>query len=239
MWHTWLILAAAGQLLLALFARWVTTTFRGPDDVDAGLVIRANDIYVRLFHGLRVTGRGNIPQSRNPGPLIVVLNHTAGIDPMLAQSACPFEIRWLMDAGMRIPFLEPLWQHGRIIFVDQQGRDVTGAREAIRHVKAAGVLGIFPEGGLERPPRHILPFEAGVGLLIRRTGAPVLPVIIEGTPVAEPAWASIFRFSRSHVRFMPIIEYGRTLLSAEEIATDLRERYLNWTGWPPAEKTVP
>ena len=78
---------------------------------------------------------------------------------------------------------------------------VMGAREAIKHVRGGGVLGIFPEGGLERPARTILPFQAGVGLIIRRTEAPVLPVVVSGTPIADQAWTSLVRFSSSVVTF--------------------------------------
>ena len=46
-----------------------------------------------------------------PGPLVVVGNHTAGIDPLLVQSACIFEIRWLMLSEMMVggPTLQALW----------------------------------------------------------------------------------------------------------------------------------
>src|SRR4051812_49078545 len=102
------------------------------------------------MHRVHVEGAEHIPLTRAPGPLIVVLNHTAGIDPLLAQSVVPFEIRWLMMTDMRAPSLEWFWRFANVIFVDQRG-GVSGAREAIRHVKAGGVIGIFPEGGSNAP----------------------------------------------------------------------------------------
>jgi 1-acyl-sn-glycerol-3-phosphate acyltransferase len=225
-----------GLLALAVFgsfARWLLENPRGT--VEAGLIWRATEIYTALVHHERVEGAENIPASRTPGSLLVVLNHTAGIDPLLAQSVVPFEIRWIMTADMRHPVLEWFWQFARVIFLDQEGGEVSGAREAIRHVKNGGVLGIFPEGGLERPRRHILPFEPGVGFLIRRTGAPVLPVVIQGTPEVDPAWASLTRSSHSRVRFMPMIDYSNSKMSAAQIAEDLRRRYIEWTGWPAGE----
>ena len=75
----------------------------------------------------------------------------------------------------------------------------------------------------------------GVGFLIRRTVARVLPVIFVGTPPVDPAWASLTKRSRSRVRFMPPIDYGVTKMSAEQIAGDLRGRYMEWTGWPAAD----
>ena len=138
----------------------------------------------------------------------------------------------MMAQDMRVPALEWFWQFARIIFVDREGRDLTGTREAIRHVKRGGILGIFPEGGLERPARTILPFEAGVGMIIRRTGAKVLPVVISGTPYAEQAWESLLRRSRAVVTIQPPIDYSGTDLTPEQIARDLRAKYAAWTGWP-------
>src|SRR5438128_727908 len=82
------------------------------------------------------------------------------------------------------------------------------AREAIGHLRAGGVVGIFPEGGIERPPRQVRPFLAGVGLFIKKTKARVLPVVIQGTPVVDPAWASLKHFSHSQVDVKPMIDYS-------------------------------
>jgi 1-acyl-sn-glycerol-3-phosphate acyltransferase len=233
-WLAWLLVGILALVVFGAFARWLLQNPRGT--VDAGLIWRTTEIYTAVVHRVRVEGAEHIPLTRAPGPLIVVLNHTAGIDPLLAQSVVPFEIRWIMMTAMRVPALEWFWRFANVIFVDQEG-GVSGAREAIRHVKAGGVIGIFPEGGIERPREHILPFEPGVGFLIRRTGARVLPVIIDGTPPVDPAWASLIHRSRSRVRFMPPIDYGSTKMSAQEIAQDLRRRYMEWTGWPAADAT--
>lgn len=230
----WITIGLLSLLVIASFSRWVMNNPR--QDVASGLAWRVIEIYSAVFHRLRVVGIENVPEGWHAGPLIVVVNHTAGVDPLLVQTCCPFEIRWMMTADMRLPALERLWSYGRIIFVDQGGGDIAGAREAIRHVKSGGVLGIFPEGGLERPRRHVMPFEPGIGFLVRRTGAPVLCAIVQGTPEIEPAWASLWRRSNSRVTFKPPIDYRGSKLSAEDISADLRRRYLEWTGWPPADR---
>jgi len=233
----WFILLSTALLAWAALCRWLLDNPRR--DFETGIVFRFSSVYARVVHLLRAHGRENIPAERRAGPIIVVANHTAGIDPILIQSVCPFEIRWMMASDMRLPALDWFWNWAGVIIVDRFGRDRTAARQAIRHLKRGGVLGIFPEGGIERPPRQILPFLAGVGLLIRRTGAPVLPVIITGTPQVDPAWASLWRPSRSRLRFMPVIHYKQTSLSPEQIAGDLRQRYLHWTGWPPNDEPSP
>jgi len=230
MWPLWIILVPIGVAVFAWFSAWLLRNPRG--DVEAGLLWHFARTYSAAMHRMRVVGKEHLPADRNPGPLILVINHTAGVDPVLVQAACPFEVRWVMAADMRHPLGEGLWQWTRVIFVDREAGDVSGAREAIRHVKAGGVLGIFPEGGIERPARTLLPFQAGVGFIIRRTGAKVLPVIIEGTPYTRHAFSSLVRPSRVTLTVKEPIEYGRSSGSPEEIASDLRQRFAQWTGWP-------
>ncbi|MEQ9616718.1 MAG: lysophospholipid acyltransferase family protein [Phycisphaerales bacterium] len=229
-------------LLFALFVAWLTRVSpRGRDGsveafIGSGL-IRVAQVYSRLVHGLRVEGREHVPDRRwgeaGERGLLIVANHTAGIDPILLFAALPFEPRFVMGEDMRVPILEPLFSFGKIIYVDREGNP-SGAsvREIVRELKGGGVIGLFAEGHIERPPRQILPFREGVGLFVRRTGALVLPVVIDGTPQVDPAWASMHKFSRSRVRFLPVRDYAGEKLGAKEIAEDLRGVFLEATGWP-------
>ena len=232
----WILLSLAALTLVGLFGRAIFRNPRG--DFETGFAFVIGKIYVRSVHALRVRGRNRIPDGPSPGPLIVACNHTAGVDPMLVQAACPFMIRWVMAEDMRVPGLEWFWKWWDVIFVDRARPESLGFRAALRHLKRGGVIGIFPEGGLERPPRRILPFQRGVGLLVRRTGARVLVVTIDGTPQVDPAWASLWHMSRSVVHVREMVDYSDRDLTPAEITEDLRRRFLVHTGWP-ANDTVP
>lgn len=224
------ILAAAVLGLLA----WGCAALLQNDRRDpmAGLLVGLMRLYARVVQRVRVEGREHIPDQIHAGPLIVVSNHTAGADIPILQSLCRFEIRWIMARSMQIESLQWFWEWANVIGVDLGARDTSAIREAMRHVVSGGVLGIFPEGGLERPARQIMPFQPGVGLLVKKTGARVLPILIEGTPQVEPAWASLWRFGRARVRAFPMIDYSKAGLSATEIVQDLQRRYEEWSGWP-------
>lgn len=224
----WVILALAALFGWARLCRWLLDNPR--EDVETGLFWHFLRGYLRFMHRPRLEGLEHIPRARQAGPLIIVSNHTAGVDPLLIQVVCPFEIRWIMASDMRHPAGEWFWKWARIIFVDRQSGEATGAREAIRHLKAGGVIGIFPEGGIERPARALRRFHAGVGFIIRRSGAPVLPVIIEGTPAVKTAWGSLVTRGHARVRVLEPVRFEKG--SPEEIAGDLRRRYQAWTGWP-------
>lgn len=227
------LLIAAGVLALLLGVSWTLARLRANPlgDVRSGLMFAWTRFYLRMFHRMEVRGLEHVPTTESPGPLVVVANHTAGIDPLLVQVHCPFWIRWMMAQDMRVPQLEFLWRWARIIFVDRSRGELASVRESLRELRAGGVLGIFPEGGIERPAEQVRPFEPGVGMLIARSGARVLPAIIRGTPPVDPAWASLWHRGRAIVEFFPIIEYDAGM-KPDEIARDLRERYMQWTGWP-------
>ncbi len=229
----WVILASACVVLFALFARWVMDSPR-PEDPVIGMAYRFMQVYARTFHNLEATGTENIPREVFPGPLVVVCNHTAGVDPLLVQSMCPFEVRWMMALDMRIGLLNWFWEWSGIIGVDRTGKDPVGAREAMRHVQEGGVLGVFPEGALERPPCHILPFHPGVGLIVARTRSPVLPVVIEGTPQTAAPWTSLRIPSHARLTFGPLMRFDDRRYSAAEISQTLQAWYIERTGWPTA-----
>lgn len=223
---SWLILLVAALVGFGLICR---AFLRNPrEDVEGGLIWNTCRLYSFTFHRLRVRGREHIPRTRHPGALILVANHTSGVDPVLVASACPFEIRWIMAQDMRHPSGEWLWRWTRVIFVSREAPSAAGTREAIQHLREGGVIGVFPEGGIERPRGIVLPFLPGVGFLIKKTGAPVLPVVLEGTPDVEPAWHSLRTRSRSVLTFKRPIDYSTSTLDAAAIAEDLRDRFVAW-----------
>ncbi len=221
---------------IAFIARWILDNPR--EEVDAGLLWRFCRRYSRHMQRIRYIGLEHLPTSRHPGPMILVANHASGIDPVLIIAACNFEARWIMAKDMRYPLAEPFWLFANVIMVDRKARDASGTREAIRHLADGHPIGIFPEGGIERPARTLRPFQAGVGLLIRRSGAPVLPIVIRGTPYSESVWASYWTRGNASLEFKPLIRYTNDE-SAHEIAADLQRRFQEWTGWPVHDPEAP
>lgn len=228
--------AVVGWLLWALVAHWLMRPNLRPGDPLASLAYRVVQVYARLYHGLRIEGAENAAGLR-PGeePILVVANHTAGVDPLLVQAALPFEVRWMMAQDMRDPGVDGLWSWARIIFVDRAEGDAGALREALRHLKRRGVLGIFPEGHIERPAGRLLPFQGGLGVLASRAGATVLAVVIDGTPQVDPAWASLLRPSRSRVRFLPPMRFDGRAADPQEVTGRIRRAIQDASGWPDAD----
>ena len=230
---TWFVLAIIFRLIIH---PWLSN---GPrEDPAIGFLWRFVQIQCRLIHRLKVFGDELVPKTIHPGGLIVVANHTGAIDPVMIQASCPFHIRWMMASEMMGTNFDWLWKIEQIIPVDRDGRDTAPTREAIRHVKAGRVLGIFPEGRIVIPPREIRPFLAGVGLIVHRTKAPVLLVWISGTPDTNEMGKSLLTPSRSRLQFIEIMDFTGEK-HAIDIARKLRERIAEVSGWPVNDEPLP
>lgn len=238
----WTILALVGGWIALLAAvRWVIVPWlaRGPaHDPFTGAAWRVLRVFVRLVHRVKYEGLEDLRANIDIGPLIIVSNHTGAIDPLLIQCGCRFHIRWMMARDMMSPTLNWLWKWQDLIPVDRAGRDTTAAREAIRHLKVGGAVGIFPEGRIVKPPREIRPFFAGVGLIVARTQAPVLLVWVSGTPDTASMRQSIFTPSRARVRFIEMMDFTGER-DAEAITRTIRQRLHEVTGWPLNDKPLP
>jgi 1-acyl-sn-glycerol-3-phosphate acyltransferase len=187
--------------------------------------------YTRFFQRLSVEGAELVPQSVGPEGLIVVSTHGAGLDPVSIQAQTPIPIRWMMSAEMMDPSLGWMWRRLRIIPVAFDSRDASALKAAIAHVSAGGVLGIFPEGAIERPPRHLRPFSGGLRLILSRTKAPVLVAAIDPGLPTDHAYDALFRPTYPNLRFLALVKPG-----PDGHGRDASERILELlrteTGWP-------
>lgn len=162
-----------------------------PRDVDGALrvagdlpltlpmrLVRAlNSMYARGYHHLHQHNRCPIPVS---GPALIAANHTAGLDPAIVQAACPRRIHWLMTRRFYDrPSMNWFFRWSGMIPIQTEGRDSAAWRKAIEHLRLGRVVGVFPEGRIERRGA-MMPFQVGVALLAIRGGASIYPVYLDG-----------------------------------------------------------
>ena len=100
-------------------------------------------------------------------------------------------------------------------FPVRQGRgDISAVREAINRLGQGSALVLFPEG-TRTEDGELIHLEAGVGLIVRKTTAPVVPCAIEGSYRAWPRRRKMFRASPIRVMFGPPMELAG--LKAQQI----------------------
>lgn len=106
------------------------------------------NLYGRAWQGRRILARCPLP---SVGPAIVAANHTAGLDPAVLQSTAPRPITWIMTADFYDkPAIRWFCRYARMIRVDRASRDPGAWREAIKVLKEGRIVGVFPEGRIER-----------------------------------------------------------------------------------------
>ena len=136
-----------------------------------------------------------------PGPLLVVSNHVGDVDPGFILTALPARFRHrlaIATGGEALEILRsPPEARGRVLGIYDRVKWILGVsllnlfplpREAgFRHsfayageaVDRGYSILVFPEGH-HTTDGKMLPFRAGVGLLARNLGIPVLPMRIDG-----------------------------------------------------------
>jgi 1-acyl-sn-glycerol-3-phosphate acyltransferase len=138
----------------------------------------------RIFFRLRVLHRERMI---NHGPVILAANHQSFLDPPCAGSASDRAIfflarRTLLDG----PFLGWLLPKLNVIPVDSEGgKDRTALKALIRILRAGEGTLVFPEGQ-RSPDGKLQPALPGLGLVIAKTLAPVVPMRIFGAFEAWP-----------------------------------------------------
>lgn len=219
-----LVTAVMGPVLgvIGVGGLWYALT-HGPHDLKmANLFWRVVRFYVLTWHRLRVVGKHRVPGT---GPVILASNHTTGLDPLLIQGASMRAIRWLMLASYRFKLLEPLWQAIKPITLDRSGRDLGKIRKVVETLQAGEIVGLYPEGSLQRDQRELQPFHPGIGMIAKRAGGQVVPVWISGTPQQRNMLWHFLQPSHSTVTFGEAYTPNPDS-SAEEITQDLRRRML-------------
>ncbi|MFH2068469.1 MAG: lysophospholipid acyltransferase family protein [Candidatus Omnitrophota bacterium] len=147
-------------------------------------------IFSWIFFRLKVDGVDNIPRR---GAVILAANHISWLDPPLVAMKVPRRITFISKTTFHNNFFtRPIIRSVGIIPLRQHSGAV-GMIGAIKSLKKGRAMVIFPEGTRNLSGKPFLPASPGVAFLAEGTGAPVVPVYLEGTDKALPNRARIFR----------------------------------------------
>jgi 1-acyl-sn-glycerol-3-phosphate acyltransferase len=137
----------------------------------------------RLFFRFRIIHRERMIQN---GPVILAMNHESYLDPLLAGNACDRAIYFLARRTLLdVPVLGWLLPKLNVIPVNQEGVDRSAIKALIRTLNAGNGVLVFPEGS-RTLDGNLQPAEPGLGLVIAKTLAPVVPMRIFGAHKALP-----------------------------------------------------
>ena len=158
-------------------------------------------MYATYFHW-RVLHPERVPET---GAVLLASNHASFLDPPLVGSGlrrqCTFLAR---DTLFRYRFTRWLLTHWQAVPIDRDGGGTTGMRRILEALGKGRAVVLFPEGTRTRDGQ-LQPVRSGVGLIVAKTDAPVVPVRV---------WGTFDAYGR-HVKFPKpkrvTVKYGRPL----------------------------
>ena len=147
-------------------------------------------LLARLLFSFQVVGRDRIPST---GGCILAMNHESYLDPPLAGICCRRPIHFLARKTLlEWPLLGPIFPKVNVVPVDQDRADMSALKTVIKLVRAGECAIVFPEGS-RTLDGQMLPALPGLGLVIAKTHAPVVPMRIFGAHEAMPRGGGRFR----------------------------------------------
>jgi 1-acyl-sn-glycerol-3-phosphate acyltransferase len=160
----------------------------------------------RVWFRLSAVGADRVPRE---GRLVLASNHLSMLDPALIGAAVPRELDYMAKTELfRVPGFGALIRRLNAHPVDRTGSDSAALRLALRLLGEDRALLVFPEGTRGTEGR-LQPARAGAGMLAALSGAPVVPVYVQGSGRALPRGAVVPRPVRVTVAFGAPIRFAR------------------------------
>jgi 1-acyl-sn-glycerol-3-phosphate acyltransferase len=143
-------------------------------------------LFAKVWFRFRIEGRKHVPSR---GPCLMVSNHLSMIDPFL--SGAPTQ-RWVVFVARdTLAKWRPMgwWMRAvGTVLIDRQAPSKDQLKALTAFLAEGGAVVLFPEGTRSRDGA-VGPFRAGLELMVRRSGAPVIPMGLDGVQRAMPPGA--------------------------------------------------
>lgn len=168
---------------------------------------------MKLAYQPWIRGGQYIPES---GPAILASNHLAVIDsfflPLMIQREVVFmgKSDYFTGKGVKGKAVAAFMRGVGTIPVDRTGGRASEAalRTGLNRLDEGGLFGIYPEG-TRSPDGRLYRGKTGVARLAVESGAPVLPVAMIGTDIAQPIGRRIPKLVRIGVVIGPPLDFSR------------------------------
>lgn len=172
-------------------------------------------VLCNLFFRINVYGKENVPDT---GAFVLISNHQSYLDPVFCGIYLERPLYFLARSSLwKNRFFGRLITSVNTIPVNQGKADLSAMKKVISKLKDGWGVCLFPEG-TRTSDGKITPFKPGFGLLCRRGGATVVPVLIDGAFECWPRHKKVF--SPGQI----VIYYGKAITS--EQVKDMSDREL-------------
>lgn len=155
--------------------------------------------YARIVWRARI--EGTFPIGAGDGA-VVICNHRSSIDPFFIQISARRVIHWMVAREYcEHPVFGPLLRIAEVIPVNRGGVDTTSTKAAIRRVAAGGMVGMLPEGRINKTDQFMGPVRPGAVIVALKARAPVVPCYIENAPFRGAVWSPFLMRAKTRVYY--------------------------------------
>lgn len=133
--------------------------------------------FIYAVYKPRIEGLENIPTT---GKLILAGNHTDNLDSLLLLSAIDRPIHFLGKHTLFKGIGKYIFDWMGVIPVNRQEENPKAKESALEVLNGGEVIGIFPEGTINRTSKTIMPFKFGAVSLARKSHSSIVPFAIDG-----------------------------------------------------------
>lgn len=134
-------------------------------------------VFINIFFRPKYIGLENIPES---GSVVLAGNHTKIFDPLLIMSCTKRTVHFLAKDELYKGFKKLIFKNMGIIPVNRRIHDKDALRKAKDFLNNGALIGIFPEGTVNKTTDTILPFKIGAVKMAHDTDSLIVPFTIKG-----------------------------------------------------------
>lgn len=158
---------------------------------------------------------------------VIVCNHRSSVDPFFVQRSTQRPIHWMVAREyVEHPALRWFLTTCEVIPVNRGGIDTAATKQALRYVQAGGVIGMFPEGRINKTDELFISVRPGAAMVAIKTRAIVLPCYLTGSPYGGTAISPFFMTARVRLQYGETIDaahYADRIEAGEDEAAVTRE----------------
>jgi 1-acyl-sn-glycerol-3-phosphate acyltransferase len=161
----------------------------------------------RVFHPERVPANG---------PVILASNHATFLDPPLVGSGVTRDINYMARKSLfRYPGVGWILRTVNAVPVDRDGGGAAGLKAILDRLRAGGGIVLFPEGTRTKDG-NLQPARSGIGLVVAKSEAPVVPVRVFGTFDAKWKRIKLLRPPRLAIKYGRPMQFERLRAEAKD-----------------------
>jgi 1-acyl-sn-glycerol-3-phosphate acyltransferase len=152
----------------------------------------------------RASGAERVPER---GPVILAASHFSYMDHFLVGIFIRRKVRFMAKSQLFKPGSQWVYKQGGVFPVRRGARDDEAFVTAEAILARGGAVAMYPEGGRSRTGRLADRARPGIGRLVLDSGAPVVPIAIQGSAKIRN-WKRL-RFPQVHVYFGETMRFER------------------------------